>query len=97
MHEGKVVVLQWCNAAASLTQAVSHAIRDMVEEGTLPETSYPAPTVREISSKQRRVVGPRAVLTTAAAYPIANAARRATGDQSCQMYEQTSVLHPPII
>ncbi|EIE22789.1 hypothetical protein COCSUDRAFT_47695 [Coccomyxa subellipsoidea C-169] len=65
-----------------MSRAISHAVRRMTEEGTLPEACYYSPDVKEVSSKQRRLLGPQALLTTAAAFPIAAAARRAAGPGS---------------
>jgi hypothetical protein len=71
--------LQVCDVAARMSGAISHAVRDLTKEGVLPEARYSAPAVREVSSKQRRLLGPSAVLTSAVAFPIAAAARRASG------------------
>ncbi len=67
------------SVADRMSRAISHAVRRMIEEGTLPEACYYSPDVKEVSSKQRRLLGPQALLTTAAAFPIAAAARRAAG------------------
>ena len=72
--------LQVTGAAERVGSAISAAVRDLIGEGILPEACYPAAQVRKVSPKQRCILGPQAILTTAAAFPIAAAARRALGD-----------------
>ncbi|KAK9903993.1 hypothetical protein WJX75_002063 [Coccomyxa subellipsoidea] len=87
---------QVCDVAARMSGAISHAVRDLTKEGVLPEARYSAPAVREVSSKQRRLLGPSAVLTSAVAFPIAAAARRASGSGSPSAEDLAALLAAPV-
>lgn len=66
--------------AARIGCAINEAVHNLIGEGILPEACYPDAQVKKVSPKQRCILGPQAVFTTAAAFPIAAAARHASGD-----------------
>ncbi|CAL8470792.1 g10334 [Coccomyxa elongata] len=73
---------QVTSAAARVGCAINDAVRDLIGEGILPEACYPAAQVKKVLPKQRCILGPQAVFTTAAAFPIAAAARHASGSST---------------
>lgn len=75
-----LVGVQVTGAAARVGCAINEAVQELIGEGTLPEACYPAAQVKKVSPKQRCILGPQAAFTSAAAFPIAAAARRASGD-----------------